>query len=90
MVKSIENQIQNNIDKQYLFSDDDGSSISLAEIPYMPLSIEIASQILGIIEMESQQLYEQTDLRRILIDKRFKGNKSLNPDYAIEIYCEKK
>ena len=77
LVKSIENQIQNNIDKQYLFSDGDGSSISLAEIPYMPLSIEIASQILGMIQMESQQLYEQTDLRRILIDKRFKGNKSL-------------
>ena len=27
--------------------------------------------------MENQQIYEQTDLRRILIDKRFKGNKSL-------------
>ena len=77
LIKSIENQIQNQINKQYLFSDGDGSSISLAEIPYMPLNIDIASQVLGMIQMENQQIYEQTDLRRILIDKRFKGNKSL-------------
>lgn len=83
LLRSIENQIKHKIDKQYLFSESDGSMISLAEIPYMPLSIEIASQILGMIEMENQQIFEQTDLRRVLIDKRFKANKSLKVFKAI-------
>jgi len=83
LIRSLESQIEHNIDKQYLLSPSDGSVVSLAEIPYMPLNKEVASQILGLLEIENQQIYEQTSLRRILIDKRFKSNKSMKAFKAV-------
>jgi hypothetical protein len=83
LVKSLEFQIQNKIDKQYLFSEFDGSVVSFTEIPYMPLNVNVAGQILGIFEMQNQSIYENTPMRRLLVDKGFKSNKSLKIFKAI-------